>query len=329
MMKRIFITLALVGIGLISIAYPVNAQAPNNSESGQALEIAPPVISLFADPGETINTKINLGNISNSELIVVSQVNDFVAAGEDGTPKVLTEDGQEKSVYSIIEWVEPLDNLLLTNKEKKDLPVVINVPANASPGGYYGVVRFTATPPELKDTGVSLSASLGALIFIRVNGAVNEQLSLEEFAVKKDNKPITLLESTPIEFSVRVKNTGNIYEQPTGQISITDMFGNKVATVNVNLEQRIVLPDSIREYTATLDSGVIGNKQLFGSYKAELKLIYGEDKQTITSETSFWIIPYRLIAAIAIAFVVGFFVLRQTIRKYNRHIIKKATKSKK
>ncbi len=52
----------------------------------------------------------------------------------------------------------------------KNLPITINVPANASPGGYYGVIRFTATPGKLDQSGVALSASLGALDFIRVNG---------------------------------------------------------------------------------------------------------------------------------------------------------------
>lgn len=125
-----------------------SAQSSGNS-GGQALEIGPPVMNLSADPGETIKTKISLRDISSTSLIVQGTVNDFVAGGEDGTPKILLEEG-ETSPYSFKKWVTPLSQLTLKPKQIKDLPITISVPSNASPGGYYGVIRFTATPPELE-----------------------------------------------------------------------------------------------------------------------------------------------------------------------------------
>jgi hypothetical protein len=305
------------------------APAPATNTSGQALEIAPPVINLVGNPGQTLKTQISLRDVSSSKLIVSGQVNDFVASGEDGTPKILL-DSSEPNPYSIRSWVSPLSDLTLNPRQIENLPVTIKIPANAAPGGYYGVVRFTATPPELKSTGVSLSASLGALVLLRVNGQAKESLSVEELSINKakDGKPGTLFESTPINFVVRLKNTGNVHEQPTGQVAITDMFGKKIANVNVNSATRNILPQSIRKFDEPLDSSIIGNKILFGLYHANLKMTYGASKQTVTSSMTFWIIPYKLIGIGIAVLVGGFIALRIMVRRYNSHIISKAQGSK-
>jgi hypothetical protein len=310
-------------IGSFAPAMFASAQANTN---GQALEIAPPVVNLTADPGQTIKTQISLRDVSKGKLVVKGQVNDFVASGEDGTPKILLEDN-DSNPYSLKKWISPLPELLLNPKQIENLPVTIKVPMNASPGGYYGVIRFTATPPELDGNGVSLSASLGALVLLKVNGNVKENLSIEEFSMNSPGKSGSLFESTPLQFVERIKNTGNMHEQPTGQITITDMFGKKVATVNINLPPRNILPQSIRKFEQSLDSSVLGDKKLFGKYTAELRVTYGANNQVVTSSKTFWVIPYTLIGIIILLVVGGFITLRILIKRYNRHIIKKAQKS--
>lgn len=324
MKKTIY--LGIIGLSLLAGYFalsPLVVSAADTNTSGQALEIAPPVITLSADPGQTIKTEIRLRNISKGSLIVKGQVNDFVAAGEDGTPKILLED-QASGPYSIKGWVNTLPEVLMASKQIKTMTATITIPADASPGGHYGVIRFTATAPELQSTGVSLSASLGSLVLIKVNGATKESMAVQEFSINKAGKSGTLFESTPLQFVERLKNTGNIHEQPVGQVSVTDMFGKKVAAVNINLPPRNVLPQSIRKFEQPFDSAVLGNKMLFGRYTAKLSVTYGTDKQVITSNLVFWVIPYTLIGIAIIALVIGFFALRFFIRRYNRHIIKKA-----
>lgn len=323
----IYITaLSICGILLAANAPAMAVQTPDNN-AGQALEIAPPVVTLTAKPGETIKTELSLRNISSSKLRVTGQVNDFVAAGEDGTPKILLEDTDDNP-YSMKSWVGPLPTLLTTPREIKKLPVTIRVPADASPGGYYSVIRFTATPPELEGTGVSLSASLGSLVLLTVSGQVKHDLSLEELSVSKADKSGTLFESTPLDFIVRLKNKGTIHEQPAGQIEITDMFNKRVAVLSINQPPRNILPGSVRKFSHPLDSSVIGNKKLFGKYTANLTVTYGSNKQTVTSQTTFWVIPYRIIGIAIVAIIIAFIALRFMIGRYNRHIINQATKTK-
>jgi hypothetical protein len=321
----------LLGLGLMPAVYnSVTAATPtpqSTANNGQALEIAPPVINLSADPGQTIKTQILLRNVSKGTLIVSGQANDFVAAGEDGTPKVLlNEEPTSNNPYSLKNWVNPPASLTIAAREIKTMEITINVPSNASPGGHYGVIRFTATAPSLQGTGVSLSASLGSLILLSVNGNVKESLAIKEFSATHGGKTGSLFESGPINFLVRLTNNGNVHEQPVGQVIVKNMFGKKIASTNVNLPPKNILPQSTRRFIAPLDKTVIGDKKLFGRYTANLTVTYGKNKQTTTSSLVFWVIPIKTVAILITFLILLFFALRYFIKWYNRRVIRKSNK---
>lgn len=331
MKKRTIFISATLGLILCLLGVGTNiAMAQSSSDNnghGQALEIAPPLITLSVDPGQIVTTKINIRNISGGNLIVSGQINDFVAAGEDGTPKLLTEETKlTNNPYSIVSWVSPMPELNLATNQMKALPVTIIVPKDASPGGHYGVVRFTGTPPDLEGTGMSLSASLGSLIMLRVSGDVKEEMSLTDFYVSQNGNKGWFFETAPLVINQKITNSGNVHEQPMGTVTIADMFGNKLATLGVNkvTPPGNVLPDSTRLFTENLDKSVIGNKMLFGRYTAELSVKYGDKNETITKTITFWVIPYKLIVAIIIILIALFFIMRFAIQNYNKRIIAKA-----
>lgn len=321
-MKRLISYTAAI-VALIGLAVIPFASSSVQAQSGQALEIGPPVISLSGDPGQTVSTLISLRDVSPSALIVTSELNDFEANGEDGTPRVLL-DG-ETTPYSFKEWVRPVPTLTLQPREIVSQEIIIDIPANAAPGGYYGIIRFTGTPPELEGTGVALNASLGSLIFLKVNGQAKESLSIEDLTVTSGGVTGSILEGTPITVSSRVKNTGNTFERPVGLITIKDLFGNIVATLPVNQEQRIILSDSTRKFDQELDETVIGDRYLFGGYTAEIAIDYGSDGKQEKKSITFWIIPYRMIAGIIIGLIIAYFVFRFLLRRYNESVVAKAT----
>lgn len=325
---------AIISITLGSLFYYNNANAvtaqatDSTAGNGQALEIAPPVLNLTANPGETIKAQLSLRDISKNKLVVSNQIDDFIANGEDGTPRLLI-DSAETSPYSLKAWVSPLPQLTLSPKQVKQISVTIKVPADAAPGGYYGVIRFSGKAPELKDTGVSLSASLGALVMLRVKGAVTEKMSLVEFGTSQDNKTSSVFEFAPITFFERIKNEGNIHEQPTGQIIVTDMFGKTIAGVNINMPPKNILPSSTRKFEQPLDKTSLGNRVLFGKYTATVKVKYGSAKDTLTKTITFWIIPYKLIGLAIVGIIGAISILVFAIKRYNQFIINKAQGTKK
>lgn len=311
------------GFILASLASPVLA-APAGS-AGQGLEISPPVLELLADPGQTVTATIRVRNITKGELIAKGRADDFGAGtDESGQPKFLL-DETGASRFSLKYWITKVPDLDLAPSELKTTNVTITVPKNAEPGGHFGVIRFTAVPPNLEGTGVALSASVGTLVLLKVSGDITNNVTTEEFSTgtiaKGDDGAFTkrsFFEYGPISFLARLKNTGSVHEKPEGAVTITNTFGKQIASLNVNPRGGNVLPDSIRRFETTL-----ANKQLFGRYTAKLAVSYASGKK-LTSTVSFWVIPWKLMVLVLIGLVALVLVLRLLLRRYNAHIIAQA-----
>jgi hypothetical protein len=322
--RRILTTLCLLAVLFI----PAVARAQNSG--GQGLEISPPLIDLKADPGQTKTIQIYVRNLTQQTLVVSGEVNDFVAAGEDGQPKFLLEQG-ESSPYSIKDWIKTVPKVTLVPNERKTVNVVLDLPDNASPGGHYGVVRFTGTPPELEGTGVTLSASVGTLVLVNVSGNIVEQANLVEIyttkyckqekesdpACPENPKKQSIFEYGPITIGVRLKNEGNVHFKPSGNIRVTNMFGRETASFKLNEQGSNVLPGSVRKYEQTMQK-----KLLFGRYRVHADVVYGSNNTILSVSKTFWVIPYKLIAVAVGAIALVIFL----IRRYNRVIVKRASK---
>lgn len=296
---------------------------------GQALEIAPPLIDVRVNPGQTINAQIYIRDISSGPLVVTNQINDFTAKGETGVPQILF-NNSAKDPYSLIGYISPLPSLLLKSEQLEKLTIQINIPKNASPGGHFGVIRFTGTPPALNGgSGVSLSASLGALVLLTVNGNIVENLQTSSFSVTPNGgRPSSFFQSDPFYFNEVLKNAGNEQVIPTGIITLKDMFGHTVLQMNINEPQGNILPGTLRKFTEVVNHNDVGSKLFFGAYTASFDVKYGTPIKNLVGTLKFWVIPVNLILIWAVVLIGGFFLLRFAIKRYNQHIISKAQKPK-
>ncbi len=283
---------------------------------GQGLEISPPVMELNADPGQTISSTIRIRNVSGGVLIAKARADDFGAKGEDGEPKLLL-DETGATRYSLKYWVQGIQDVTLAPQELKTVSFSIAVPKNAEPGGHYGVIRFTALPPNLQGTGVALSASIGTLVLLRVSGAIKDSVSLAEFSASQKGVKKSFYEYGPVDFTVRVQNDGTVHEKVQGTITVTDTFGGKVASIAVNPKGGNVLPGSIRRFDESL-----AKKQLFGHYTAKLVTTYNGQK--LNASIGFWVIPWKLVLLVLLGLVILIYLLRVGLRKYNQSIIERA-----
>ena len=316
--KAINKLLKLVPVGLYVAILIAPAGIATAQSAGQGLEISPPLVEINTDPGKTVTAHIKVRNVTKQELLAKPQVNDFVAQGEEGQPKLLLNQNAEPSPYSIGGWIGDLADLDIASQEVKTETVTINVPAKASPGGHYGVVRFTAQAPGIDSTGVSLSASVGTLVLINVSGKVVQKAQIAEFYAGKDGKKGSFFQNGPITFTERLKNEGNTHFKPTGTIRITNAFGKETAVLSVNSTGGNVLPASIRRFEQTLNK-----KHLFGHYKAEANIQYAG--KTLNQSIGFWVIPLK-----STAIVLGIIILAVAVlRLYVKQAVKKASKSSK
>jgi len=294
---------------------------PATGGLGQGLEISPPVLQLDANPGQTVNATIKLRNITSGPLLVTGKSDDFGAKDEKGDPQILL-DETGATRYSLKYWIASVPSLTLQSQQVQTLTIPIAVPANAEPGGHYGVIRFTGLPPSLSGTGVSLSASLGALVLMRVAGAITEHLANVQFFASQNGHMSNFFEYGPITLSERIRNTGNVHVQPVGNVNVYDTFGRRIAQMPVSATAKNVLPDSIRRFDQTLNQ-----RYLFGHYHASYSVVYGSSKQKLTSSISFWVIPWRLIIIILVVLLALVLLVRQGIRRYNRRIVERAKRS--
>lgn len=320
-----FICFALLVVGVLLFG-PHNLAAL--AQGGQAFSISPPLLELKADPGQTVTAKIKLTNVSAGELLIKTQLNDFGAKNETGEPNIIFEDDQSSVSHSLRQWISSPEPFILDSKETKTLEIPITPPPDAEPGGHYAVVRFTGSAPELEESGVALSASIGSLVLLQVSGAVDEKMSLVEFfSGIGDGSKTGFFESGPVTFSQRIQNEGNVHVKPTGTIEIFNSIGQKIETLRVNGDPndeanpaKSVLPNSIRRFDQTWNKG-----WGFGRYTAQMKLTYGQDNKEIAQTITFWIIPYKLLIGIVVVGTGLFFGLRYGVRRYNQHIISKAS----
>ncbi len=314
--------MAVLSASILPFASVFSANTIAQQLPGQAFEISPPVVELKADPGESVNFNLKFRNITTTALKITSEVNDFVARGEDGQPRLLL-DSSEQSSFTLAAYVRSIPNFKLEPQEQKVVKIFIDVPKDASPGGHYGVVRFTGTPVTLGNaSAVALNASLGSLVLLNVSGDVKESLSFIEFSTSQNGVNKHLFEQGPLTFSERFQNTGNVHVKPVGAVRVTNLFGQEVAKLDMNDNGGNILPDSIRRFEQTFSK-----RFMFGKYKAEASAYYGQNNQLLTQTLTFWVIPYRAIGiAIAILFllVLG---ARLLLARYKRRIINQASKN--
>lgn len=292
------------------------------SNAAEGLQISPALVELNTVRGKSYVVKLTLLNVTANTLNYDSATNDFVAKDESGTPKILLNETQPSDV-SIQSWVPAIPTLQLRPQERRTIDVTIAVPANAEAGGHYGVIRFTGSAPNLQKTGVGLVASAGTLLLIRVDGDVTEKAAIASFTAEQNAKTTSLFENSPINFVTRVQNIGNVHVKPVGSIEVRDMFNNLVTTLPVNQDKSNVLPASIRRFESTENKA-----SMFGKYTADLTLGYGTTGQALTSQVTFWVIPFRLLLFDLIGLIAAIFILSKLLKLYNRHIITQSQKEK-
>jgi hypothetical protein len=326
---------AILGFWLVGLAATISFTAiactgPVHAEAGQAFSISPPIIELKADPGQSVTTSIRFTNISSGELLIKMQFNDFGAKDEAGDPNIIFDDAQT-GAFTLKNWITSPAPFKIASKETKTLTFPITVPKDAEPGGHYAVIRFTGSAPDIEESGVALSASIGSLVLLEVSGNIKERATLSDFYSAEKSTKTGFFEGAPVSFTERINNTGNVHIKPTGTVDVYDMFGRKVSSVRVNgdptdpkNQPKSALPQSIRRFEQA-----IPDQWMFGQYTAKLHLSYGQGQKALDQSITFWVIPYRLMLGVLAGLVAAFFLLRLGLQRYNAFIIKQARRGRK
>ncbi len=300
----------------------------------KALTISPPTIDHQLNPGDTVLEVIKVFNEDDKPITVFPLVENFTAGTEEkGQPQFYPAE-EDKDGTALAKWITvDTQPLTIQPMERTNLQLAINVPKDAQPGGHYGAVLLSTTPPEER-TGVGVASQLATLILIRVSGDVKEIGSLAEFGYAH---PQVWYNYRPVDFFIRFENSGNTHLRPVGNLFIKDMFGRQVASIPVNTpDYQSVLPNSIRRFDFGWQGGPVAasDGELakewqgfgFGKYKATLVLNYGNEQKLIVDEREFSIWPWRILTIAGAGLLVLILLILVLGRLYNKSIIAKYKK---
>jgi hypothetical protein len=320
---------------LASLIMPLTASLPafaattsGNTEATNGYRLSPVRTDLFVSPGSSKSITLFIQNASGAEENLQVVIDDFEApANESGDPQLLL-NGSQAPNHSLKQFVKvPEPTFTLAPNEQKEITVNVVIPTGTAAGGYYGAVRFAPVGTN-GSKNVNLSASIASLVLVTVPGNLVEQVSVTGFGVAQggSNNPGRFFTSNKnLHAVVQFDNTGNVQEQPFGDILLRK--GSKTVVnykVNDGTPPGNVLPDSIRLFNVKLTK--IG---VFGKYKVEGNFGYGSKGVLLTAESTFYVIPVALIIAIIVIIlllVLSAFGIPRFIRRYNKRVIERSNK---
>ncbi|HSX35656.1 MAG TPA: hypothetical protein VLH84_01840 [Patescibacteria group bacterium] len=293
---------------------------------GNALKVSPVRQDLTMNPGTSTTVPVFIQNVTSVPATLHMAINDFIAGDENGTPAVILDEHKYAPTHSFKRFAETVPDFTLGGGQIKEIDVLVTVPKSATGGGYYGAIRFEPATAS-NDKTLNLSASVGSLVLLKVNGDIKEQMHISSFDVRSKkgaDKPNTFFNSGKnLQAVVRFDNTGNIQLQPFGKM-VLKRFGKQVATFEVNDEQPRgnSLPGGIRRFNTSL-----GNLSSFGKYTLQGNFGYGSTGQLLTASATFYVVPVVLIIAgvvLIVAVLLGIFLVPRMMRAYNRRVVKRA-----
>ena len=291
-----------VFFGLV-FALPVFAyqiQKLNNVPVENDFTLGPGKAEVFLSAGESEIRNLTITSRLGRPMNFKIEIEDFVGSPMGERAAILL--GQERGPYSLRDYLQPeLIEFTLNHGERIILPVKVSIPADAEPGGLYGSVLVSTSPPEdfLQEGEdvrgqVRLVARIGSLFFVRVEGDANIEGHLERFDTADGRK---FYSRGPVDFSIVYKNTGSVHLVPYGTIEITNLLGKKVGQIEI--DPYFVMPESLRSRQATWETDLA-----LGFYTATLHINRGYDDIFDTAKVSFWIVPWQMVLTVVIVLIV-------------------------
>ncbi|MBI2984858.1 MAG: hypothetical protein HYY50_04515 [Candidatus Kerfeldbacteria bacterium] len=302
-------------------------------QQGQAISIVPPSLEFGVQPGQTVKTSIKLYNEEDRAYALFSSVSNFTAYGEEGEP---TFDFAEQR-SDLAGWIDVgAGPYTLKPGDRIEVPIEINVPPEAEPGGHYASVFFGTEPSPKQEGGgqVAVRSLVGTLIILRVEGQVQESGSILEFKPTGSKSKSRL----PVDLLLRIRNDGNVHFRPKGTVIVRNIFGGESARLTANDTNGAVLPDSVRRFEVTWQKpdskdqsgnffsefGAEWRNFGFGPYTATATVMYGQSDLTLQATTQFTIIPWRVLLMVLVVLVILILILTVGLKRYNAAVIRHA-----
>lgn len=245
------ILVLLLGLGVALQATPVRAAV--------RLGVTPSIVELSGNPGSSGSFELTVLNQGDEPFAIEIGAQDYDRAAP------------ERSVPS---WVEPkTTSASLAVAEQLPVSIMLTIPEDAKPGGYYATVSIATVTDTEGDNAAGISGQLLVPLLITVNGDFEKSGNIDQLI------PVLELDGR-LGFRTQVTNDGEIHWKPTGLVTITLADGDDYGTLDV--EQFTLFPDTTQLMSTTSTLPVQPDEE----FKASVALDYGED-DPLEAETEF------------------------------------------
>ncbi|MBP7876204.1 hypothetical protein KA012_04385 [Candidatus Woesebacteria bacterium] len=301
------------------VAEPVAAPTPEplilTSEADSAIKLTATPIragddgSLLLKAGEKKQITLKVYNNSKMPMKIRSVVEDFVI-GEDGASPQPVEESEADNRWSLKQWVTLVPNSQTIPAEGTGVvSVLIEVPADALPGGHYAMVMHQPdlgnTTPTGEAKNTAINQRVGTLLYVVVDGPM-----IEEAFIRELNIP-GFQELGPVPYSFTIDNDSDTHIQPKLTFNVYNIWGKRIYSDSV--PSKNIFPKDSRSFNDGTWDRVWG----FGRYKGEIVAVYGSQSATKILSTFFWLFPLKL----ALAAGAGIIALIGMIISVRRHLI--------
>lgn len=293
-------------------------------ERVEALTISPARFEIETDPGTEVKGEILLTNEQSEAKTFYSSFENFEANGDTGTPNFVPGDS------GLASWISSEPSVTLNPGEEKTILFTINVPPGVSPGGYFAAVFWGTSPVQSTSGDISVGARIGMLVLLRVSGDVIEDGGISDMGTESGE---VLFDSLPVNLTYTFNNAGGDRLNPKGTVDIRNVLGMKVESLNANISDGNVLPQSSRKYKLTwgkaLEKKGFFNKAFYelkhfalGPYKVTANVTYGVKSVTDKESFTVWFLPWQLLTLILLLLLISWIIFVRIV-KARRKLIRR------
>lgn len=296
-MKKLIILLSLP---LLSLFFLVSAPA-YAEQSG--LQISPLTFNFEVEKGGQATGKIIVTNLNNQAIDYQIEAEDFAQVSDEGAPS-FGGVAESEDLSTLSSWIAFSGKVTgqLAAKDSIEVNFVINVPKDAEPGGHYAAIfaRHVVKTAE-GSTELGISPRVGTLILVSVPGVVSNEAEITEF------NPPSFLWRGPVDFSMKVSNTGSVHYDSQGKIIIDPIIGTEN---EIDMGTHTIIPNNARNYTGTW------NKRFpFGYYTVTAQATNGLG-EWVTTKKVVWALPLEIAIPVLLLLIIVILLIKKLKRKY-------------
>ena len=254
------------------------------------------------DPGKTYKGKITIVNPADatSDFEYIASVSPYSVVGEDYTADLVTQSNHSE----ISKWIkisEPVGKV--APNESKDVEFTIKVPVDAAAGGQYATINVSSNAANSSDNGVSVQNifEMASVIYANVSGEI-----VHDGEIIENNIP-GFSAVTPVTLSALISNNGNVHEDATFVIAVSDVFSGHVilpTEEDAGQYNEIIMPDSTKKIERN-----ISNLPAIGLVKVSQTIYYNGDVSIVEKNIFICPIWFMALALLTLAAVITTIVM--------------------